>query len=405
MLSQSEPFQTDVLAEWLDKLDQLNPSRIELGLDRVKAVADRLNWPDKLPKTTTIAGTNGKGTCAYSLEALCLSEGVETGTFISPHLISFNERFRLNGKAASDHQISSALNRIELARKETHLTYFEYAALAAIDLFVDAGVNQMILEVGLGGRLDAVNIVDADVAVITSVDLDHTEWLGETREQIGFEKAGIIKPGSIAIIADQNAPKTVLDHANLVGAEIVQLDADANGGLNPSSAAAITAFEQIGHNLNEPRAGQVLSDLQIPGRFQVVDHAGKKIIFDVAHNVAAANWLVNELEQNGLTSVDIVLGIMQDKRCEEFVAALSPLAKQWWLADIPEIPRACDSKTLAGYVDSCWAQAPISQSQIFPSPEFALEEALEKRGGECVLVCGSFYTVGRCLDFLGVEIG
>src|SRR5574340_1779479 len=213
------------LATWLARLEQLHPSAIELGLDRVRRVRDALGLAPSFP-LILVGGTNGKGsTCAY-LEAMLGAAGYKTGLYTSPHLLRYNERVRVAGVEASDADLVQAFERVDAARGDTSLTYFEFGTLGAMAQFIEAGVDVAILEVGLGGRLDAVNVFDADAAIVTSVDLDHLDYLGDTREKIGFEKAGIFRAGRPAICADPRPPASLLEHARNIGADLRRVGRD-----------------------------------------------------------------------------------------------------------------------------------------------------------------------------------
>ncbi len=218
-MSLSAPAQGAALADWLAYLETLHPKTIDLGLDRIRAVAGRLALSLDCVKIT-VAGTNGKGSTCAMLESILLTAGYKVGKYTSPHLLRFNERICINGEEASDADIVAQLERIEAARDGVTLTYFEMTTLAALLLFQAARLDVVVLEVGLGGRLDAVNLIDADCAILTSVDLDHTQYLGNTREAIGLEKAHVFRPGRPAICADPMPPHTVIDHAEAIGADM-----------------------------------------------------------------------------------------------------------------------------------------------------------------------------------------
>ncbi|MGB6054261.1 MAG: Mur ligase family protein, partial [Burkholderiaceae bacterium] len=215
------------LPQWLSLLETRHPSAIDLGLERVAQVKERLAIGFDCP-VITVGGTNGKGSTCAMLESILLRAGYHVGMYTSPHLIDFNERVRINGTMADDAALMAAFARVEAARGEVSLTYFEFTTLAALLLFADAGLDAVILEVGLGGRLDAVNVIDADVAVVTSIDIDHAAYLGDTREKIGFEKAGIFRAGKTAICADPVPPRSLVEHAEAIGADLWLFDRDFN---------------------------------------------------------------------------------------------------------------------------------------------------------------------------------
>ena len=310
------------LAGWLAHLEARNVSAIVLGLERVRAVATRLALNPGFP-LITVGGTNGKGSVCVYLETILEAAGYRVGCYTSPHLLRYNERVRLAGKEAGDADLCRAFTAVESARGDTPLTYFEQGTLAALWLFQEAGVDVAILEVGLGGRLDAVNVWDADCAVVASVDLDHQAFLGDTREQIGFEKAGIYRGGRPAICCDAYPPASLLDHAASIGADLVRLGTDirvdmAEGGWTcrvreaafpalprpampgahqfGNAACAIAALHALRERLPVPqqaiRAG--IAAARLPGRFQVVGRAPLRIL-DVAHNPHAARALAANL--------------------------------------------------------------------------------------------------------------
>ncbi|MEO0316943.1 MAG: bifunctional tetrahydrofolate synthase/dihydrofolate synthase, partial [Pseudomonadota bacterium] len=298
------------LNDWLTRLESLHPKAIDMGLERVAAVWQRMGVTLGCP-VITVGGTNGKGSTCAMLESILLQGGYHVGLYTSPHLIDFNERARIDGRMASDQQLVTAFEAVEAARGDTSLTYFEFTTLAILKLFADAGLDAVILEVGLGGRLDAVNIIDADVAIVTSVDLDHMDYLGDTREKIGAEKAGVFRSGKVAICSDPQPPQSLLDHAQAIGADLWLFGRDFNyagdrqqwnyGGramrrnslAYPSlrganqllnASAALAALEALRDRLplgaQEVRTGLVLVDL--PGRFQVLP-GRPSVILDVAN--------------------------------------------------------------------------------------------------------------------------
>ena len=408
----------------------MHPKAIDMGLERVSAVWQRMGVALSCP-VITVGGTNGKGSTCAMLESILLQGGYHVGLYTSPHLIDFNERARLDGKMASDAHIVSAFEAVEAARGETSLTYFEFTTLAILKLFADAGLDAVILEVGLGGRLDAVNIIDADVAIITSVDLDHMEYLGDTREKIGFEKAGIYRPGRVAICSDPQPPQSLIAHAEAIGAELWLFGRDFNyagdrqqwnyGGRTlrrnalayPSlrganqllnASAALAALEALRERLplgaQEVRTGLVLVDL--PGRFQVLP-GRPTVILDVAHNPHAAATLAQNLDNMGFHPYTFaVFGAMADKDISGVLSHLKDKIDHWCLTDLP-MPRAAKATALAeqlqeaGIAGSNDAGAERTVS-CFASPADAYADA-RKRAGENdrIAVFGSFLTVAGVL--------
>ena len=282
------------LAAWLARLESLHPSAIELGLERVAAVAQRMALLPVAARVVTVAGTNGKGSTIAVLDAILRSGGVRTGCYTSPHLQRYNERVRIDGTEATDRQLVDAFQAVEWARDGTSLTYFEFGTLAALKLFQDAGVDCLLLEVGLGGRLDAVNIVDADLAVITSIALDHQDWLGDTREQIALEKAGILRPGCTAVCADPDPPASLLRQFAQLGCELHLLGREFeplpdSGGLRGDNvAAALTSAALLGIDVEALDLQRLLQQLGLEGRVQRARVGGVTVWLDVAHNPAAA---------------------------------------------------------------------------------------------------------------------
>jgi dihydrofolate synthase/folylpolyglutamate synthase len=371
------PGDTATLAQWLDYLESLHHTAIELGLDRIKAVGRQLHLDLPFLKIT-VGGTNGKGSTCALLEAILLAAGYKVGLYTSPHLIDFNERIRVNGDMASDDQIIAQFQRIEAARGDISLTYFEYATLAALMLFKEHKVDVAVLEIGLGGRLDAVNMVDTDCAIITSVDIDHTAYLGDTREKIAWEKAHIFRPGAPAICADPMPPHTLVDYAAEIGADLWLFGRDFNysgdrqqwayGGREqrrsslayPSlrganqllnASAALAALEALRQRLVVPqqaiRLG--LSHVNLPGRLQILP-GRPTIILDVAHNPHAAAALGQNLDSMGhFPATHAVVGMFNDKDIRGVVGKLVSRVDHWHCAGL-EGARGTSGEELAEIV-------------------------------------------------------
>lgn len=421
----------DSLDQWLAHLETLHPKAIDMGLERIREVATRLDL--KLPFVKiVVAGTNGKGSTCAMLEAILLSAGYRVGLYTSPHLVHFNERIRINGEAAPDAQIIGQFERIEAARGEISLSYFEFATLAALLLFDASRLDVVVLEVGLGGRLDAVNIVDADASVVTSVDIDHTEWLGDTREKIGYEKAHVFRPGRPAICADPVPPETILQHAQEIGADLWCFGKDFNysgdrqqwayGGRNQrrtgmaypalrganqliNASAALAVLEALRDKLVVPQQAVRLGLLQVslPGRMQILP--GKPaIVLDVAHNAHAAAALAQNL--NGMAYypyTHAVVGLMKDKDVKEVLAKLAPRIDHWYCASL-DGPRGATGEEIAAVVKEVMPADPIEPITVttFDNPVQAFEKARESASeDDRILVFGSFSTVGPILQKLG----
>lgn len=406
------------LDQWLTYLESIHPVEMDLGLDRVLLVLRRLMPARPRARVITIGGTNGKGSTVAALEALLLASGESVGSYTSPHLIDYNERVRVNGSNASDEAFIRAFEQVEVARRDTTLTYFEFGTLAAFLIMAEAGVSNMVLEVGLGGRLDAVNTLDADLAIITSVDLDHTAWLGDDRNTIGFEKAGILRPGQTAIYADLDPPPSVLQQAN---AQRVNLLRPGNGYIVlqegghvavmtdsghqvvlpgdrlpvHSLAAAAVAATELGLSLSDQRIGEVLAGVSLAGRFEQVSHH-PDVFLDVGHNPHAAQWLSRRLSflrrTGGYTRIVAVYGGLADKDSAGVARALLPVVDHWLLGGL-DVPRGLSATALQ---DRLGSVIPMGRLTVCDSIREAISEAMASAGAEgLVLVFGSFFTVAE----------
>jgi len=410
------------LAEWLQYLEQLHPQAIALGLDRVAAVRDAMGLAPRFP-VVTVGGTNGKGsTCAY-LEAMLRHAGYRTGLYTSPHLVRYNERVRVAGDEVADAELAAAFERVEAARGDTRLTYFEFGTLAAMALFIERGVEACVLEVGLGGRLDAVNAFDPDCAVVVSVALDHMDYLGDTREAIGFEKAGIFRAGRPAVCADPDPPGSLVAHARAIGARLLRLgedfsvDADrvewryrgpsgVRSGLPlPSlrgghqvgnAAAAIAALDTLRDRLpidmQAVRMG--LATASVAGRFQVLP--GRPVtVLDVAHNPHAARTLAATLvEQGRFGRTFAVFAMLADKDAAGVVREVAPRIDRWHVAGTHG-PRGMGAASAAAIVEAADPGVPIA---VFDDVVRAYRDARERAGeGDRIVVFGSFHTVADVL--------
>jgi dihydrofolate synthase/folylpolyglutamate synthase len=413
------------LSDWLALLESRHAeTHIDMGLDRVRTVKERMGLKFKCP-VIMVAGTNGKGSTCAMLESILLRAGYRVGLYIKPHFLAFNERARLNGEDASDAALVEAFNAVESVRGETSLTYFEFTTLAIMHLLSKAPIDVAILEVGLGGRLDAVNVIDADVSIVTSIDIDHKEYLGETREEIGFEKAGIFRPGKAAICSDPMPPQSLVRHAEDIGADLWLLGRDFNyqgdqlqwsyGGrevrrnslaypalrganqlLNASAAlAALEALRmQLPAGAQEVRTGLAL--VELPGRFQVLP-GRPAIVYDVAHNPHAAATLAQNLGNMGYHPFTYaVFGIMQDKDIDAVIAPLAQYIDHWCVADLPS-PRSSKATELAARLEGlrpAGAKAEDFSATAFANPGEAFANALSRAAeGDRIVVFGSFYTV------------
>jgi dihydrofolate synthase/folylpolyglutamate synthase len=415
------------LTQWLRRLETVHPKEVDLGLGRVSAVAYALQLlPLKYP-VVTVAGTNGKGSTIAVLEALISEAGYRVGIFTSPHLLRFNERIRVAGVDASDAQIVHAFDLIDQARGSVSLTYFEFAALAALLIFEASEPDFVILEVGLGGRLDAVNIVDASVAVITSIDLDHQAWLGESRGEISREKAGILRRGRPAVIADSNPPPELLECVESVAAspalylgrdfsvasvdgqwqaELQMLDgrsrtvsAMTNGALLPENiGAAVQAAMLLGIEFSDDCLAAALAKVAPVGRREVRRVAGRDYVLDVAHNPASAYKLLEFLNTRPCNGKRIcIFSAMADKDILSIIEAVAEYFDAWFLGDQPGNARAAGATDIAALLDDT-GQNMVSISknlrQAFRRAQSIADE------GDRVVVFGSFYTVAAVLPLL-----
>nr|WP_219999660.1 bifunctional tetrahydrofolate synthase/dihydrofolate synthase [Gilliamella apicola] len=411
------------LETWLCYLEQLHPSTIDLGLDRVKQVADRLDLLQPAPYVFTVAGTNGKGTTCRTLEMILLAANKRVGVYSSPHLLRFTERVRINNQESKEQDTVDAFVEIEKARQDISLTYFEYATLAALYQFKHAQLDVVILEVGLGGRLDATNIIDADIAIITTIGIDHVEYLGNTRESIGREKAGIFKPKSIAVVGEPEIPPSILDVANSVNCPIYtvnkdwsyqQIDNSSWQFISPLKkynklpipniplANACTAIAALGYSslpITENQIKEGLEKASLIGRFQTIQ-TSPMVIVDVAHNPHAASYLAKQIEflkkkQSHNGKVRFVIGMLKDKDIKSTLSLLN--ADQWYCASLYG-ERGCNAEVLAQYLQNDRQKNITTFETVYDAYQKAMQDAKED---DIIVVCGSFYTVSAVLNELG----
>ncbi|WP_308366676.1 MULTISPECIES: bifunctional tetrahydrofolate synthase/dihydrofolate synthase [unclassified Microbulbifer] len=403
------------LQDWLSRLERLHPTEIELGLDRVARVARALDVQKPAPKVITVAGTNGKGSCIAAMEALLRAGGHSVGAYSSPHLLRFNERVRIDGIEVEDVELVRAFEAVEAVRGEVSLTYFEYTTLAALWLFREAGVEFALLEVGLGGRLDAVNLVDADIAVITSIAVDHEDWLGSDREVIGREKAGILRPGAPFVCADPEPPLSVASAAGglgcpsyFIGRDFLvggtdyrfgefELELPPTGLPRPSIAAAVTALAVL-DALPEDAEG-ALAPLELAGRCQQIHWRGRSLLLDVGHNPAAAEYLARRLDGNPIAGeTRALVAVMADKDLPGLFAPLVEKVDTWYPSLLPGNERAAGCPALIAGLRSAGVAEGRIRADCAPVRE-ALERALGEIGvKDRLLVFGSFFTVAEVLQ-------
>ena len=413
------------LVEWLAHCEQLHSSAIELGLDRVRTVAERLALRFTCP-VITVAGTNGKGSTCAMLESIAAQGGWRAGVYSSPHLVHFEERCRIAGSAVAEQDLLPHFQAVEEARGEVLLTYFEFTTLAILRCMAAAQLDVAILEVGLGGRLDAVNVVDADCAVITSIDLDHMDYLGPDRESIGFEKAGIMRAGRPAIVSDPMPPDSVVRHAQDIGADLWRSGVDFNftgdqqqwswagrgkrysgmaypalRGANQlvNAAGVLAAFAALRERL--PITAQAvrngLAMVELPGRFQIVP-GEPTLVLDVAHNPHAVAALAANLDAMGFfPATHAVFGAMADKDIAGILKRMAPLVEHWYFCDLPG-PRAASAADLLALWQGINTRKDVLAS-TYPAPAQAMAAAVERAAPtDRILAFGSFLTVGGVLE-------
>jgi dihydrofolate synthase/folylpolyglutamate synthase len=416
---------TRTLAEWLAHCERVHPKTIELTLDRIATVKARLGLALAVP-TIVVAGTNGKGSTCAMLESIALAAGYRVGLHSKPHLVHFEERCRIGGASVDGALLLPHFEAVERARGDVSLTYFEFTLLAIVSLFAVTPLDLVILEVGLGGRLDAVNAFDGDCAIVTSIDIDHSEYLGPDRESIGREKAGILRAGKPAIVSDPLPPQSVIAEAKRIGADLwlagrdFRVEGDRQqwrwsgramrfGGLAYpalrganqllNAAGALAAFEALRDRL--PVSAQAirtgLATVELPGRFQVVPGA-PTIVLDVGHNPHAIAALALNLDQMGFfPRTHAVLGVMRDKDVAAIVAKMAPLVDAWHLTDLPT-PRAASAHELAVTVRGVAAAAHATVVE-HARPADALAAAMAGADpADRIIVFGSFFTVGGVLE-------
>jgi dihydrofolate synthase / folylpolyglutamate synthase len=419
------------LAEWLAHIERQHPKSIDMGLERVREVATRMRLRKPAKKVITVGGTNGKGSTVAFIEAIARAAARKVGAYTSPHLLAYNERVRIDGRDAGDAELIAAFETIDAARGDTPLTYFEYTTLAALWLFERAKLDLAILEVGLGGRLDATNLVDPDVAVITTVDLDHQDYLGNDREAIGFEKAGIARAWKPLVLGEDDPPASVLRHAYAIGASAVRANCDFFFARLPqalgeppqwrwrevgwrvdlplpqlaapsqlrNAATAIAALRALGKPLQKAAIAQGVAQAQVAGRLQRFERDGVEIVVDVAHNPQAARELAAWLAQAPAAGRNLaVFAALGDKDVAGVARALERHIDGWFIAGLEAAgPRGGSVDALAAKLKGTAAAAGARHADAAAALAAARTQA---RRGDRILVFGSFHTVAAALTVL-----
>ena len=413
------------LDHWLDRISRQHPQAIEMGLDRVRAVAERMGLHAPATRTLVVGGTNGKGSTVAFADAIARAAGLRVGTYTSPHLLRFNERVRIDGADATDDALVAGFEAVEAARGDTPLTYFEYGTLCALWLFQRSTLDLVVLEVGLGGRLDAVNIVDGDAAIITTVALDHQDWLGRDIESIGFEKAGIARPFKPMVLGDDDPPASVLRHAYAIGAPAWRIGSDffaeaLDGNrwrwrevgfemLLPmpalaapvqlrNAACAIAALRALDLGIGQDAYAEGIRKAHVDGRLQRFARDGVEIVVDVGHNPQAAHALAAWLQAEPRRRTLAVYAALADKDAVGVVAALAGQVDTWHIAGLADAgPRGQGVADFAERLHGTAASAAVPHADVGA----ALAAATDDAGGDGrVLVFGSFHTVGQALRAL-----
>jgi dihydrofolate synthase/folylpolyglutamate synthase len=412
--------------DWLDWQETLHCNEIELGLDRIAQVWRRLGLGKPAKTVITVAGTNGKGSCIALLESIMAGRGLHVAAYTSPHLLYYNERLRMGGVAVADPVWCQAFERVEQARGEVSLTYYEFGTLAALQIMAASSLDLALLEVGLGGRLDAVNIIDADCALLSQIGIDHVDWLGSNRELIGHEKAGIFRPGAIAVCGDTNTPESVRKTASRLGCRYYERGIDFDleksaGGWNwhgPDGALldlalpglrgdwqlanagscllALTALGLIDYS-DHVRVAAGLAAARLPGRLQILDE-GPQILVDVAHNADSMLALCRWLKAHPVIGrTRVVFAALADKNIAEMAVALGAVTDDWYLAGLA-LGRGLSATELQQRIDHC---SGATAARLCRDVDAALQLARnDSAAQDRIVVCGSFHTVAAAISAL-----
>ena len=389
------------LNEWLDWQESLHTQEIDLGLERIQRVYQQL-FPNGVPfQIITVTGTNGKGSTIAFIDSIYQQSDFKVGAFTSPHLIKYNERFSINGEIVDDESICQAFDTIEALRNDTSITYFEFSTLAALVIFANEKVDVAILEVGLGGRLDSVNIVDPNVSIITNIAIDHTDYLGDTREAIGFEKAGIMRSDTPCICGDKNPPISIQKQADDIGALLLFISEPYQGAITLkgehqqfNAAFAIEAVNQLQQQLpiGQNQLSQGLEKANILARFQIKTLNNKTIVLDVAHNEAAIKVLAETLKAEKVPTLAI-FSALKDKNIELMINAIESCIDEWLIVPL-SVNRAIRTQDL---VEKFSLSSKITICKDMAS---AIHQALNMQQYQRVVIFGSFHTVADAMKTL-----
>ncbi len=424
-----EKFET--LEQWLQWQEKLHPKTIDLGLERPARVLQRLSLPETSHQIFTVAGTNGKGSTVAFLEAIYLAAGYRVGAYTSPHIVKYNERIRINGEEVYEQEICDSFERINRVRKEISLSYFEFGTLAAIDIFSRHTLDVVILEVGLGGRLDAVNIIDPNVAVITPVDIDHTDWLGHDRESIAIEKAGIMRQGRPVVCSDPNPTESISTSARALNAQLFQLGRDYTPHFDnghwcfmhnqaqiwselpmprlkgqrqiENCSGALMAIKVLESKLpvSEQSIAEGIKNAHVTGRFQIINES-PLILIDVAHNLQSTKFLAENLMQLTCEGKRIaVVAMLNDKDQYAVINELKPLIDQWHIAPL-NVPRGGDLSPLQQVFESLAIHQLEGHSDV---TEAYITAKQSMQSQDQLIIFGSFYTVAAVLGLIESQRG
>ena len=389
------------LDDWLNWQDTLMEKTIVLGLDRVQIVYDQL-FPNGVPfAVITVAGTNGKGSTVAFIDSIYNETKYKVGRSTSPHLLEYNERFAIDGQEVTDELIIKAFELIETKRQDVTLTYFEFSTLAALIMFAEASVDLAILEVGLGGRLDSVNVVDSDVSVITNIAIDHTDYLGDTREAIGREKAGVMRTSKPCICGDQDPPKSLLSYAKEINTPLTLVSESYKNAIGLegahqklNAAVAVKAIESLTNQF--PVSNNMIIEgvkkTRIAARFEKIIIGDKTVILDVAHNPAAVKTLVETLSENPVKTVAIFSALV-DKNIADMIELASGSIKHWFLVPI-KAERSIELKALKDKFGNS------ESTTICLNMSDAIKQSLELEGIDRVVIFGSFYTIADASEII-----